>query len=122
MSKRSKSQVRLSKLKNKIVYTLQSGKALTQGELDEIHLLDDMQDVRNVLDNGFPVDGLPFGDVPECCIPEIANRKAVLERQKNYSWVDASEKAIQEWSEKELQQLRELLCTPQTSNEEPLSA
>lgn len=65
MSKRSKSKVRLSKLKNKIVYTLQSSKTITQGELDEIHLLDDMQDVRNVLDNGFPVDGLPFGDVPE---------------------------------------------------------
>ena len=119
MSKRNKSKTRSVQSQNKIVYTLQSGRTVNQDELDEIHLLDDIQNIKIVLDNGFSSCDLPFGDVPLCCIPEIAKRKAVLERQKGYSWIDASEKAIHEWNKKELQQLRELLCTPQAANEEP---
>ena len=37
-----------------VLFTLKSGKQITQGELEEIRHLEDMQDIRDVLDNGFP--------------------------------------------------------------------
>lgn len=80
-----------------VLFTLKSGKQITQGELEEIRHLEDMQDIRDVLDNGFPYDGDSLGELSEGDISEIAKRKAFFERQKDYPWITASEKAIQEW-------------------------
>ena len=83
-----------------VLFTLKSGKEITQGELEEIRHLEDMQDVRDILDGGFPYDRDSLGELSEGDISEIAKRKAFFERKKDYPWITASEKAIQEWCEK----------------------
>ncbi|WP_432353271.1 hypothetical protein [Anaerotruncus rubiinfantis] len=85
-----------------VLFTLKSGKTITQSELEEIRHLEDMQDIRDILDSGFPYDGDSSDELSEGDISEIAKRKAFLERQKDYPWITSSEKAIQEWCEKML--------------------
>lgn len=103
---------------------LHSGKSLTPEELDEIQEklwhLGDMDDVRMILDSGVHDGDIVFGPVPERCISDIADRKAVFERQKDFPWPDAVEEALRQWRDREYARLLDVLleaCIRRPGNE-----
>jgi len=103
---------------------LHSGKSLTPEELDEVQEklwhLGDMDDVRMILDSGVHDGDIVFGPVPERCISDIADRKAVFERQKDYPWPDAVEEALRQWRDSEYARLLDALleaCIQTPGNE-----
>ena len=95
------------------IYTLKSGKIITEDEMAEIleiiHREDDLEDIRSRLDSGIFDDDTLFDDIPESYIAEIASEKAYHERQEGLSWDEAADLAIYKWAEKQYNRLLDTL-------------